>query len=152
MTSRQGFGIKPLWPIHGSRDTEGTEHFRLHKRYNSVAISTRLRSEQQRSRGSIPGRGNRFVSTPQRPGRLWPTQRPIQWVLVVLSPGVNRLRSATNHSTPYIVVVNNVCSYTSTTLCFHGFMHRDDFNVTFRDLIEIQPSSSEISSTIRHTA
>jgi hypothetical protein len=37
----------------------------------SVAIASRLRAGRTRSYGSIPGRGKRFFSFPQRPDRLW---------------------------------------------------------------------------------
>jgi hypothetical protein len=42
--------------------------------------------------GSLSGRGKRFFSTPECPGRpaLGPIQPPIQWVPGPLSPGIKR--------------------------------------------------------------
>jgi hypothetical protein len=40
-------------------------------RHGSVGIATRLRVGRPRSQGSIPGRGERFFCSPQRPDRPW---------------------------------------------------------------------------------
>ena len=40
-------------------------------RDSSVDIATRLRAGRPRNRGSIPGKGKRFTSSPKHPDRLW---------------------------------------------------------------------------------
>jgi hypothetical protein len=45
---------------------------------------------------------------------LGPTQPPIQWVPVALSPGVSRPRSEADHSPPSNAAVKNTWCYTST--------------------------------------
>jgi hypothetical protein len=48
-----------------------SNHFLEANHDSSVGIGTRLRAGHLRNRGSITGRGKRFVSSPQRPDRLW---------------------------------------------------------------------------------
>jgi hypothetical protein len=47
-------------------------------RGNVVGIVTRLWAAWSRNRGSISGRGKRFISIPQRPDQFW-GQTPFQW-------------------------------------------------------------------------
>jgi hypothetical protein len=46
---------------------------------------------------------------------LWPTQPPIQWVPLALSPGVKRQGCKVDHSPPTTAKVKNTWIYTSTT-------------------------------------
>jgi hypothetical protein len=60
-----------------------------------------------KGRGSNPGRGKIFhVSTQLRPA-LGPTQRPIQWVLGILSSGVKQSGREADHIPPSSAEVNN---------------------------------------------
>jgi hypothetical protein len=57
--------------------------------------------------GSIPGRGKIFLfSTASRPV-LGPTQPPIQWIPVVISPGVEQPGCEADHSPPSSAKVKN---------------------------------------------
>jgi hypothetical protein len=59
-------------------------------------------------RSSIPGRGKGFLSSPQRPDRLW--DPPIilhNLYLWLFSPGVNRPDREADHSLPSFAVVKN---------------------------------------------
>jgi hypothetical protein len=69
-------------------------------RGSSVGIATAY------GRRSIPGRGKRYVSTPQLPA-LKPTQLPIKWVLGALSPGVNQPGREADHAPLTIAEVKN---------------------------------------------
>jgi hypothetical protein len=52
-------------------------------------------------RGSIPGSGKEFLSTPYSPDRHWGlTQPPIQWVLVAVFPEIKQPRREADHSPP----------------------------------------------------
>jgi hypothetical protein len=65
--------------------------------------------------GSIPGGGQRIfpVASVSRPA-LGPTQRPVQWVPEVLSPGLKRGRGVTLTTHPYLVPRSRMSrSYTS---------------------------------------
>ena len=57
------------------------------------------------NRGSIPGRGNRFSVIYVFQRALGHTQPPVQRVPVVLSPGMKRLGSESNHLLPFGVEV-----------------------------------------------
>jgi hypothetical protein len=63
---------------------------------SSVSISVWLRAGRPGDRGSIPGRGERTfpLASVSRPA-LGPTQRPVQWVPGVLSPGLKRGQGVT---------------------------------------------------------
>jgi hypothetical protein len=56
-------------------------------------------------RGSIPGRGMQFITTPYRPDQ--PLGLPIQWILSDLSPGVKRPEREADHLPPSSAEVRN---------------------------------------------
>jgi hypothetical protein len=72
-------------------------------------------------RGSISGGGERIflVASVSRPS-LGPTQSPLQWILVVISPGLKRGRGVTLTSRPHLVpgsrMSRNYNSYPSSAL------------------------------------
>lgn len=51
---------------------------------------------------------------------LWPTQSPIQWAPVIISPQVKQLGNKADHSPPFSVTARNEWSYTSAPTCPHG--------------------------------
>jgi hypothetical protein len=70
-----------------------------------VVVSRYSHGLRARRRGSIPGKGKRFFSSPQCPDRLW--DPPIQWVPGALSPGVKRLGHEADHSPTSSAEVKN---------------------------------------------
>jgi hypothetical protein len=90
--------------------------------------------------GSIPGRGRDFFLfvTASR-SALGPTQPPIQWVPVTLSPAVKRPGREAHHSCPSTAEVKKAWSYTFTPLCvlmaWCLVKHSDDFIVVIRRFI-----------------
>jgi hypothetical protein len=59
-------------------------------------------------RGLIPGKSNRFFSSPQLPDLLLrPTQPPIQWTVGALSLAVKCPGLEVDHSLPYFAEVKN---------------------------------------------
>jgi len=96
-------------------------------------------------RGSIPGRGWDFFSSPPPPYRFWgPPRPPIKWVTGALSPAVRQPGRGADHSPPSSAEVKNLRSFISTLP--HILMewclvkHRANFTFTFRNRI-----SSDIS-------
>jgi hypothetical protein len=71
-------------------------------RNSSVGIATGYRLD---GRGSIPGRGKGFFSTPQRPDG--PTQSRKLWLLGDISPWVKRLGREADHTSPYSAEAKN---------------------------------------------
>jgi hypothetical protein len=68
----------------------------------SSVSSVWLRTGRPGDRGSIPGRGKRiFPPSVSRPA-LGPTQPPVQWVSLVLSPEVKRGRGETLTTHPHL--------------------------------------------------
>jgi hypothetical protein len=72
--------IRPLnitsfnrWIFRLSSTTSNVEVFKVTVVYiyRVVRTVTRLRAGRPRNRGSIPGSGNRILSSPKRPDRLW---------------------------------------------------------------------------------
>jgi hypothetical protein len=96
-----------LRPFLGGRVHERQiGHMWKHKKL-SIHFRTRT-GYRLDDRGSIPVRGKRYFSTPQRPDRaLGPTQPLIQRVPGALSPGVKRLRREADHSPPSSAEVKN---------------------------------------------
>lgn len=84
---------------------------------DSVALSIRLGYGMD-NRRSIPGRGNRFFSSPERPDPLWGPPR----LLTNGNRGPLPQRSETGHSPPSgAVVKNGGATYTSTLyMCLYG--------------------------------
>jgi hypothetical protein len=68
----------------------------------------------RRVRSSSPGRGNNFVVSTSSRTVLGPTEPPIQWVMVALSPGVNRPGREAEHSPPSSAEVKKTWIYTSS--------------------------------------
>jgi hypothetical protein len=72
-------------------------------------------------RGSSPGQGWKFLSSPPRPDRLYGPPSLLSNVYQGLSLGVRRPGREADHSPPSSAGVKNVWSYTSTPLiCLHG--------------------------------
>jgi len=66
-------------------------------------------------RGSIPGTGRKFFSSPLFPDRLWGSTQPfIQWVPGNPPPGAKRPVYEADHSPQSSAEDKNVWSYTST--------------------------------------
>jgi len=63
--------------------------------------------------GSFPSRGKRYLSTKTSRLTLGCTQLPFQWVLEVLSPGVNQPEREGGHLPTSSAKVKNGWSYTS---------------------------------------
>jgi hypothetical protein len=73
-----------------------------------------LRAEQPRGRSSCAGGGKNFHFFMSYRPVLRPTQPTIQWVRGVLSSGVKRPGSETDHSPPTSTEVKKMWIYTST--------------------------------------
>jgi hypothetical protein len=72
--------------------------------------------------GSNPVQGKIFLfSTTFRPAPVH-TQRPIQWVLGVVSPGVNRPVRETDHSPSSAEVKRGGALYLYSPLCLHAIV------------------------------
>jgi hypothetical protein len=69
-------------------------------------------SDRLHDRGSIFGRGNRFFSWLQRPGRLWGP--PIQWIMRALSLGVKRQG---REAYPSTLKMETICSSETSVYC-----------------------------------
>jgi hypothetical protein len=82
---------------------------------------------------SNPGKGNIFLfSTAFRPA-LGPTQPPIQWVPMAISPGVKRPGLVAEHSPPTSTEGKIGGAIPALPIRFRGVVHRDSF--TFYVLI-----------------
>jgi hypothetical protein len=73
-----------------------------------------IRAGRRRGRSSSPGRVKNFHFYMLFRLALGPTQIPIQWVPVPLSPGVKRQRREANHSPPTSAEAKKTRIYTST--------------------------------------
>jgi hypothetical protein len=72
-----------------------------------------LRDERPRVQSSSPGKIEIVLSSISSKPNMGPTQPPIQWVPVALSPGVKRLGRVAGHSPPSSVEVKIMWIYTS---------------------------------------
>jgi hypothetical protein len=83
---------------------------------SSVSIVSGYGLERSGDRGSIPGRGEWiFPLTSLSRTALGPTQPPVQWVPVVLSPGLKCGRGVTLTTHPHLVPRSRMSrSYTSS--------------------------------------
>jgi hypothetical protein len=82
-------------------------HFFLRSRDSSVGIATRLRADDRRIGVRFPARKRDFLFSVKSRAALGPTQPPIQWLLVPVSPGVKRHVSDSDHSSPSSYKVKN---------------------------------------------
>jgi hypothetical protein len=70
--------------------------------------------------GSISGRGKRFLSTPQRPDRLWGSASYLTHTNWDISPGVKRPRREADHSPASSARVKNGRAILTLPIRLHG--------------------------------
>jgi hypothetical protein len=122
------------WRLHSHRGKNVRSHvcmirfkFPLHLLCMLMCIAKGCEPD---ARSLIPGKGKRFISSPQRPELLlWPTEPPIQWTLGggVLSLGVKRpgVKSTTHlHLVPRSGMVQQ---YLHSPIRVHDVLHRGNF-------------------------
>jgi hypothetical protein len=82
-------------PVHRPKSLLCIAHFD-----SSVGIAT--------GRDSVPGRGKRFFSSPQRPDRIWNSLNLLHnGYCGALFPGVDRTECEANHSPPHSTEIKN---------------------------------------------
>ena len=87
------------------------------RRDNVVSIMTRLKAGHPMNNDLIPGRSERFTSSPKRPDSLLrSTEAPVKWVLEALSLGWRQLDLEACQSPPSGGEIKNERSYTSIPL------------------------------------
>jgi hypothetical protein len=85
---------------------------------SSVGIATDCEMD---GRGSTPGTGKRFLSSPQRPDRLWGPPNPLSnGYRGAISPGVKRQGSKADHSSQSRSRVMEL--YLHSPMRLHGVM------------------------------